>query len=190
MPRYNNAFRNDPKILMPRQRMPRRRRWDYSESDDLVRAGNAIDEQSQGLGEVPEDLMYERMMRPPILSPWLSDRGAGIVIGPGLSAPPATNNYKSATYAFNATAVSQKVVPANPFRAYLLVQNNDAATAVFVNFGADAGLTTGVKIVAGGNFLFEGGGDGGVFVPSEDVYIVSAAGIVACIVMEGVAYTP
>lgn len=156
----------------------------------LAIAGNAVEEQSRGLGELPEDLMYERMIRQPMLSPWLSDHGTNPTIGPGFSAPPPTNNYKSATYAFNATTTSQKVVPANPFRAFLLIQNNDAANAIFVNFGSDATAVNAIKVIAGGNLIFEGGGDGGVFVPSEDVYILAAAGTIACVVMEGVAYTP
>lgn len=157
-------------------------------------AGNAIDEQrgaGGGMGELPEDLMSERLMRDPIFSPrvaYLPGKGAVIVppnnAGTGGTISP---RYKSSVIPFVAQLASTKVINGNPLRAYLLVQNN-SGSSIFVNFGADASATNGIQVVAAGNLIFEGGNDGGSFVPQEDVYILGAAAGLACVVMEGLTY--
>jgi hypothetical protein len=155
-------------------------------------AGNAV--QEQYLGELPEDFLSERSLREPIMSPMIREFAPGTspLVGPdpSLPIPVAANNYKSAMYPFLSALASTKVVPANPYRAFLLIQNNDAVNAVFVNFGADASLTNALRIVANGNLAFAGGSKGGSFCPLEDVYIIGAAAGSPCIVMEGLTYTP
>lgn len=156
-------------------------------------AGNAV--QEQHLGELPEDFLSERALREPIMSPMIREFAPGTspLMGPDprIPVPVPSNNYKSAMYPFVSQVVSTKVVPANPYRAFLLIQNNDvAANAIFVNFGADANLKNALKIIGGGNLVFEGGAKGGVFCPLEDVYIIGAVANSACVVMEGLSYTP
>jgi hypothetical protein len=155
---------------------------------------NAVEEQ-RGVGELPEDLMSERLLRDPIFSPrmgWIPGQGSVIIppnnAGTGL---PFNPRYKSSVVPFLTLTSSQKALPANAARAYLLVQNNDGGgNSVFVNFGADASSTSGIKIIDGGNLIFEGGNEGGSFVPQEDVYIIGTVAGSACIVMEGLTYAP
>lgn len=156
-------------------------------------AGNAV--QEQHLGELPEEFMSERAIREPIMSPMIREFAPGTspIVGPDprLPIPVPANNYKSAMYPFISQVVSTKVVPANPYRAFLLIQNNDGGgNSIFVNFGADASLTNALQIIDGGNIVFEGGAKGGVFCPLEDVYIIGAVAGSACVVMEGLSYTP
>lgn len=156
-------------------------------------AGNAV--QEQHLGELPEEFLSERALREPIMSPMIREFAPGTspLMGPDprFPIPVPSNNYKSAMYPFVSQAVSTKVVPANPYRAYLLIQNNDGGgNSIFVNFGADASLTNALQVIDGGNIVFEGGGKGGVFCPLEDVYIIGAVAGSACVVMEGLSYTP
>jgi hypothetical protein len=156
-------------------------------------AGNAV--QEQHLGELPEEFMSERAIREPIMSPMIREFAPGTspLVGPDptIPAPVPSNNYKSAMYPFISQLVSTKVVPANPYRAFLIVQNNDvAANFIFVNFGADASLTNALRIAGGGNLVFEGGGKGGSFCPPEDMYIIGLVAGSPCVVMEGLSYTP
>lgn len=157
----------------------------------LAGANNAVEEQ-RGVGELPEDVMSERLLRDPVLSPRVGYvPGKGSIIVPPNNAgtgAPFSPRYKSSITPFVAAAASQKVLNANSARAYFLVQNNDGASDIFVNFGADASATNAIKVIAGGNLLFDGGGEGGSFVPQEDVYIIGAAGGEACVVMEGLVY--
>ncbi len=180
--------------------MQRQRR--YVNTDKILRrtmrpsymAGNAV--QEQHLGELTEELLSERAIREPILSPMIREFAPGTspLFGPDprIPAPVPSNNYKSAMYPFVSQLASTKVVPANPYRAFLLIQNNDvAANFIFVNFGADASLTNALRIAGnGGNLVFSGGAKGGSFCPLEDVYIVGLAAGSPCVVMEGLSYTP
>jgi len=50
------------------------------------------------------------------------------------------------------TNVSAQLLAANAARKYLLIQNNDAAGDIFINFGAAATLLNGLKIQAGGSY--------------------------------------
>jgi hypothetical protein len=148
-------------------------------------AGNAIDEQH--LGELPEDFMSERLSRNPILSPRVTQyaQGSAPTFAPG-SSTMGLPRYRSSITPFIAGVTSQKAVPANPQRAFLLIQNNNGGgNKIFVNFGSDANALNSIVIIDGGNAVFEGGDVGGSFVPQEDVYILGQAAGLACIVMEG-----
>lgn len=50
------------------------------------------------------------------------------------------------------TNASAQLVAANPSRAYLLIQNNDATGIVYVAFGAEATVANGVRIAPGGSY--------------------------------------
>jgi hypothetical protein len=155
-------------------------------SPAMTAPGNAVQEQ---LGELPEDLMSERIMRPPVLSPRLVQLAPGqpATFIPGAMGPPPLPRYKSSITPFVAQVASAKALPANSLRAFLLVQNNDGTgNSIFVNFGSDANSTNSLVVIDGGNVVFTGGGPtGGAFVPLEDVYISSQGANSACVVMEG-----
>lgn len=50
------------------------------------------------------------------------------------------------------TGTSAQLVAANASRSYLLIQNNHATEPIYVNFGATATASNGVKIAAGGSY--------------------------------------
>lgn len=136
-----------------------------------------------GLGELPDHLA--RRSRPPML-------GRGAYMGedaPLMTPQPGTvNPYRSVIYPILASTESVKVLPANPYRAYFLLQNNcGTGDNIFVAFGTGATLTGAIKVIDGGNLIFEGGGIGGSFVPTEDVYIIGDAADLAGVIMEGMA---
>jgi len=79
---------------------------------------------------------------------------------------------------------SVRVLPANPLRRYLLVQNK-SADVMYVNFGQLATVFNGIQISAGGYYELIGGGPGGSFVPADDVYILGGSAGLAGVVSEG-----
>lgn len=60
--------------------------------------------------------------------------------------------------------VSPIIIPKNPSRAALLVQNLSGVTNLLINFGAPANLNLGFIIVPGGAALFD------QFTPTNDIY--------------------
>ena len=99
------------------------------------------------------------------------DPGAGLT-------PDWYNNYETANFPFTlAAGASQRILPANPLRAYLLVQNKDAATDMFIAFNTNANAYNGILIIPEGNYEFIGGERGGCFVPKGDIYCFSTAAI-------------
>lgn len=86
------------------------------------------------------------------------------------------NNANLTNAAFTAGVATAEISAADAKRDYLLVQNNDATDDMFVQFGAAATLTTGVKIPAGG--FYEP-----LTVPRNSVNVIgSAAGVTSVIV--------
>ncbi len=111
----------------------------------------------------------------------------GPVIRPGLGLVPEwINNYTAALYPFVAGLVSEQVVPANPLRTYLLIQNKNGASDMFINFGQKATALNGLIIDPGGNFELIGGANGGAYCPSDSVWILGAAANLNGVLMEGV----
>ena len=94
------------------------------------------------------------------------------------------NRYSLSTFAFTAGIVSDRKLPANPLRTYLLIQNNSAGV-MFVNFGTEATAISGIQIIAGGNYIMEGGAPAGAFVAPNDVYILGSAGNLAGVIGQG-----
>jgi hypothetical protein len=88
----------------------------------------------------------------------------------GRRAPDESYYYSQRSQTFSSTffaAVgdgSQLVLPSNPARVYLLVQNLGAADPLYINFGKDASAADGVRIVAGGNIILD------YACPTDDVY--------------------
>jgi hypothetical protein len=137
-------------------------------------------EERGDLGELPEDLMSERAIRDPILSPLISHFTPGQTIGP-VGAPQNfpvfgtetgfVNRYKYAPYPFLAQLAAQKIITANNRRVYLLIQNKSTGS-MFVNFGTIASAFNSFTLVAGASIEFIGGEKGGAFCPADDVYVL------------------
>jgi hypothetical protein len=108
-----------------------------------------------------------------------NDPGAGLI-------PEWVNNYKASLYPFVASTTAQQVVPANPLRSYLLVQNKDGAADMFINFGQKPTTFNAVIIIPRGNYEFIGGANGGPFCPSDSVWILASAAAVNGVLVEGV----
>lgn len=125
------------------------------------------------LGDLPYPIRREQFPGAEV------DPGAGVV-------PDWYNNYTTSNFPFTlAASVSQKVLPANPLRSYLLVQNKDAATDMFIAFNTNANAYNGIIIIPRGNYEFIGGANGGAFVPAGDIYCFSTAAIDG-VVVEGI----
>lgn len=146
---------------------------------------NSIEEGHQlaGMGDLPDDLLMERRVRPPLLAPRGLPPGADPTMGVAIGTRPQ-NKFKTilTPWTFNGSAagVQQRIVTANPNRAYLLIQNRGAAS-VFVGFGSapsfdGADCPDGLEIFAGGAYELIGGNpSGGAFVPPEDIWMTIAA---------------
>jgi len=124
----------------------------------------------RGLGDLPRD--HSRT------GP-LNDPGAGLI-------PDWVNNYKASNFPFVTGLISQQVIPANPLRCYVLVQNKNALNDMFINFGADATPFNGVIIIPRGNYEFVGGSNNGAFSPSDSINILGAIAGMNGVVVEGV----
>ena len=82
--------------------------------------------------------------------------------------------------AVNASGVSAQLLAAKPQRRYLLIQNQDAANAVFIRLdGAAVSAANGLKIPAGGSFVAES------YTPTGEVTVIAAAGTPLLNVIEG-----
>lgn len=126
-----------------------------------IAANNAIEEgrETAGLGELPEDLYRERMLRPPILSPRSrgiglpSDNPLDVPLGPA-PPPPATRTYNPqalSTYIVNVPAgVATPVYAATRERSYSLVVNGGANAAVITYNRAPSGAADGIPLASGG----------------------------------------
>ncbi len=96
------------------------------------------------------------------------------------------NRYTATNFPFVIGTESQQIIPANPLRTYLLIQNKDAGSDMFLNFGQKANDFNGVIIVPRGNFELIGGSTGGPFVPSDSIWILGAAAAMEGVLVEGV----
>lgn len=125
------------------------------------------------LGELPRSLSRERAPGPEM------DPGAGLI-------PEWINNYTSTIFPFSLPLSDVTAIPANPLRAYLLIQNKDAAADLLVNFGNTANAFNGVVIIPRGNYELIGGAVGGSFCPSNSVHLLATVANQNAVVIEGV----
>ena len=89
---------------------------------------------------------------------------AGDMIDPGAGLIPEwINNYKQSNFPFVIGVASEQIIPANPLRVYVLIQNKNAASDMFINFGNDATTFNGIIIVPRGNYELIGGANGGPY---------------------------
>jgi len=82
--------------------------------------------------------------------------------------------------------LSELIIPANPLRVYVLVQNKDAAADIFINFGNDATDYNGIIIIPRGNYELIGGAIGGAYCPSNSIYLMCETANVSGVVTEGI----
>ena len=125
------------------------------------------------LGDLPFPLRRERRPGPKI------DPGSGLI-------PEWINYYRASNFPFVIGIVSEPIIPANPLRAYVLIQNKNAASDMFVNFGNDATAFNGIIIIPRGNYEFIGGANGGSFSPSDSIHVLGAAAGMEGVIVEGV----
>ena len=96
------------------------------------------------------------------------------------------NKTTAKTVPFVIGLTSMQIVPANPLRAYLLVQNKDAGSDMLINFGQKATSFNGVIIIPRGNYEFIGGTRGGGFCPFDSVWVLGTAANMQGVLVEGV----
>lgn len=108
-------------------------------------------------GDVAADILYSSQNIP---------RGFGYQTSQMIAdnpMPPPRGNTQLAVI----TNTSRPVLPANPARKFLLIQNSDPVGNIWVAFGIDAALNFGVKIASGGGaILFDNN------TPTSDVYAI------------------
>jgi hypothetical protein len=121
---------------------------------------------NSGLGELSPDLLKERSHGKRILNP-----GSMFVTD-------WVNRNTLSLFPFTIGTSARRILPANPLRTYLVVQNKSGGV-IHINFGQNPTTFASVDIPAGGNMIFEGGATGGAFSPQDDIYVLgSAAGLV------------
>lgn len=96
------------------------------------------------------------------------------------------NRYNATIFPFTIGLVAQRILPANPLRCYLLIQNKAAAGDIYINFGQNPTSYASIEIEPnGGYYEAIGGAYGGSFCPGGDVYILGSAAAIDGAVMEG-----
>ena len=124
------------------------------------------------MGELPESRRYDDRTGP------LNDPGSFLD-------PSWINEYTTIITAGTIGTTSQRVIPANPIRTYLLVQNKSAASDIYINFGNSADSFNGIIIIPRGNYEFVGGANGGPFCPSDSIHLQGAAAALEFAIVEG-----
>lgn len=138
----------------------------------MFHANNA--RRAAGLGELPESLLKERSdQRRRVLDPNAGDYDEW------------ENLYTASSFPFIVGNVSQQIIPANPRRSYLLIQNKSAAT-MFINFGSGASAFIGFRLLVGESLPFTGGERGGSFCPADSIHVIGAAANQEGVIIEGV----
>lgn len=118
------------------------------------------------LGELSPDLGKERSLH-----------GKRILDPGSMFVTDWVNRNTLSIFPFTIGTTARRILPANPLRTYLIVQNKSGGT-IFVNFGQNPTQFTSIQIPAGGNYEFQGGATGGAFSPQDDVYVAgSVAGL-------------
>lgn len=74
-------------------------------------------------------------------------------------------------------APSIRVLPANPLRTGLIIQNKDSAATLFVSYGSQADVNS-LQIAAGGNILED------FTCPKDEVYLFSVAANIQVVIIE------
>ena len=73
-----------------------------------------------------------------------------------VNTPPQYTNYNTSFVApFVTGRTSSQVLPTNPLRTFLLIQNLSAASNLYFNLGSGAGVNSGVLLSAGQGIVFD-----------------------------------
>lgn len=109
----------------------------------------------------------------------LQEEAAQLVPAPG-AAPGRGPNLKTTlqNFLFQATVISELIVPYNAMRTYLMIQNIGAAN-VFIAFGKAATTVDSFRIAGGGGFLEP------IYGTTTSVHGIAAAGIQNVVIIEG-----
>lgn len=126
----------------------------------------------KNLGDLPEDIQRERRSRQGF------DPSAGLVLD-------WVNRYKTTNFGTIVGTTSRNILQNNGLRTYLLIQNKDAVSDLFLTFTTDASAFAGILIIPRGNYELIGGEAGGSFVPSDSVNLIGAAAGINVVVVEG-----
>jgi len=85
------------------------------------------------------------------------------------NAAPREQDIRGYTIQINASAVSQMILPAEPNRRFLFLQNYDALGYATIAFGTEATLVTGIRLAAnGGGILLDNN------VPTAAIFIIGS----------------
>ena len=111
------------------------------------------------------------------------------------------NGDTTTIFPFTANLGSQQIIPLNPLRLYLLVQNNSAGAStgdIFINFGQSATATNSLVLPTGGVYELSGVGGGrsldpkkiqfssGSFIGPDSVHVLGEFAGMACVIIEGI----
>lgn len=124
------------------------------------------------LGDLPESLGRERR------GGQMIDPMAGVALD-------WINRYKITNFGILVGLASITVLNENALRCYLIVQNKDPASDLFLTFGNEANAFDGFTIIPRGNYELIGGEAGGAFIPKASVNLLGAAANMNVVVAEG-----
>jgi hypothetical protein len=120
-----------------------------------------------GLGELTETIGQER-----------SIHGKRILNPGSMFVTDWVNRNTLSLFPFTIGLTARRILPANPLRTYLIMQNKAAIGNIFINFGQNPTAFASILIEPGGNIVFEGGATGGAFSPQDDIFVLgSLAGL-------------
>ena len=119
-----------------------------------------------GLGELSPDLGAER-----------SSHGKRILDPGSMFVTDWVNRNTMSLFPFTIGTSAERILPANPLRTYLIVQNKSGGI-IFINFGQNPTAFASIEISPSGNYELIGGATGGAFSPQDDIFVLgSAAGL-------------
>jgi hypothetical protein len=119
-----------------------------------------------GLGELTESIGKERSLH-----------GKRILDPGSMFVTDWINRNTMSLFPFTIGTTARRILPANPLRTYLIVQNKSGGT-IFINFGQNPTQFASIQITASGNYELIGGATGGAFSPQDDIFILgSVAGL-------------
>ena len=113
-----------------------------------------------GLGDLPLPLTAERAPRRKVFDP-----GTQFVTD-------YINRNSLTIFPFQTKAQADRILPANPLRTYLIIQNNSGGL-MYVNFGTNPTPLSAIRIFPGREYEFTGGVTG--FSPADDIFVLGDA---------------
>jgi hypothetical protein len=81
------------------------------------------------------------------------------------------NSFASYPFVIGASGLSQQIIPMNPRRTLLLVQNLSAAANLYINFSADASASSGILLTFGNGIIFD------TVCPNNSISVFYAGGV-------------